>query len=450
MRKYFSSYWVRSAFFSILQRFSLLIFGLTNFMVLIRELTKAQMGTWALFLTITTLFEATKSGLLKNAHIMYVSSSDDEHEKSVIASSSFLINVFISVLFICLIILLADWLGIKLHAGAELGEMLRWFIPGLLCMIFFSHFEAIQQSFLDFKGVFAGYMIRQVIFFLIIITHLFLHDSFTLKDLAIYQSISVLLGTIVIYLYTRKYLLYRFKAQRKWVNKIFSYGKYVFGSGLIINIFANFDQLMTATFMSSSFVAYYNVALRINGFIDIPSYAAAQILFPKTAKASVEEGTEKVKYLYERIVGILLSFTTPIALLIIIFPGFVITIIAGAQYIAAAPILQLYMILGLLRPMQNQAANTLNSIGKPQLCFKLDALGLIMNIGINYVCLTIFGFYGAAIGTFITCTITTFIWYFIMKKEIGINLPSVGYHMISSYRVAYAEVVNIFNGKKAN
>jgi len=417
-------------------------------MVLIRELTKAQMGTWALFLTIITLFEATKAGLLKNAHIMYVSSSEDEHEKSAIASSSFLINVLISALFIVLILFFSNWLGIKLHSGMDLGVMLRWFIPGLICMIFFSHFEAIQQSFLDFKGVFAGYMVRQVVFFIIIIIHLFLHIGFTLKDLAIYQSISVLLGTIVIYLYTRKYLSYRFKVQREWVNKIFNYGKYVFGSGLIINIFANFDQLMTATFMSSSFVAYYNVALRINGFIDIPSYAAAQIIFPKTAKASVEEGTEKVRYLYERIVGILLSFTTPIALFIIIFPKFIVTIIAGAQYLAAVPILQLYMILGLLRPMQNQAANTLNSIGKPQLCFKLDALGLIMNLGINYICLTIFGFYGAAIGTFITCSITTIIWYFVMKKEIGLNLPSVGYHVVNSYKMAYVEARNILNRKK--
>ncbi len=418
-------------------------------MVLIRELTKAEMGTWALFLTITTLFEATKSGLLKNAHIMYVSSSDDEHEKSVIASSSFIINVCISVFFILLILLFSNWLGIKLHAGADLGIMLRWFIPGLIFMIFFSHFEAIQQSFLDFKGVFAGYMVRQVVFFIFIIVHLFVHETFTLKDLAIYQSISVLLGTIVLYLYTKKYMVHRFNVKRLWVNKIFSYGKYIFGSGLIINIFANFDQLMTATFMSSSFVSYYNVALRINSFIDIPSYAAAQVLFPKTAKASVEEGTEKVKYLYERIVGILLSFTTPIALFVIIFPKFVITIIAGSQYLAAVPILQLYMILGLLRPMQNQAANTLNSIGKPQLCFKLDALALLMNLGINYICLTIFGFYGAAIGTFITCTITTFIWYFIMKREINLELLNVGNHIIHSYKTVYSEAVNILNRKRA-
>jgi O-antigen/teichoic acid export membrane protein len=418
-------------------------------MVLIRQLSKAEMGTWALFLTITTLFEATKSGLLKNAHIMFVSATSDDEEKSAIASSSFIINLCITIFFIIFILIFSNWLAVRLHAGAELAEMLKWFIPGLICMVLFSHFEAIQQSFLDFKGVFAGYLLRQFVFFAIIISYLFLHKSFSLKYLAIYQSVSIFFGTVIIYLYTRKYLSYRFNVQKKWIKKIFGYGKYIFGSGLISNIFVNFDQLMTATFMSSFYVSYYNVALRINNFMDIPSYAAAQIVFPKAVKASVEEGREKVKYLYERISGVLLSFTFPMALFIIIFPKFVITIIAGAQYADAVPILQLYMIINLINPMQNQAANTLNSIGKAQLVFKLDAISLLMNLCINYVCLSIWGFYGAAIGTFITCVINSFIWYFTMKKLINLHLPNVYGHIIGSYKMVYAEAVNILKGRKA-
>ena len=417
-------------------------------MVLIRQLSKPEMGTWALFLTITTLFEATKSGLLKNAHVMYVSASSNEHEKSVIASSTFIINTLISIVFIILILFCSNWLGVKLHAGKDLAIMLKWFIPGLIFMIFFSHLEAIQQSFLEFKGVFAAYIVRQASFFIVIVMHLLLHVPFSLKSLAIYQSGSILLGTVIFYIYTRKFLSHRFIPSMYWVKKIFGYGKYIFGSGLIINIFANIDQLMTAAFLTNIDVAYYNVALRINGFIDVPSYAAAQILFPKTAKASLEEGMDKVKYFYERIVGILLSFTTPISIFIIIFPTFVINTIAGAQYLAAVPILQLYMLLGLLRPMQNQAANTLNSIGKPQLCFFLDAGGLVLNLAIDYICLKAFGFYGAAIGTFITIVLSTFVWYVVMKKQIGFRVSNVGTHMINSYKLIYTETIKVFNKEK--
>ncbi|MBK8141705.1 MAG: hypothetical protein IPK57_12390 [Chitinophagaceae bacterium] len=100
MKKYFTSYWFRSAFYSFLQRFSITIFGLISLMLLLRFLTESQLGTWALFLAVTTIFETTKSGLLKNAHIKYVSSSFDASEKSAVASTSLIINAVISILFL--------------------------------------------------------------------------------------------------------------------------------------------------------------------------------------------------------------------------------------------------------------------------------------------------------------------------------------------------------------
>ena len=50
LKKYFSSYWIRSAFYTILQRFSFSLFGVISLMVLVRHLTHAQYGVFALFL----------------------------------------------------------------------------------------------------------------------------------------------------------------------------------------------------------------------------------------------------------------------------------------------------------------------------------------------------------------------------------------------------------------
>jgi lipopolysaccharide exporter len=206
LKKYTSSYWIRSAFFAFLQRFSLTFFGFVNFIVLIRTLSKPEMGVWALFLAITTIFEITKTNLLKNAHVKYVSASDNNSEKITLASSSLSINAGLTLIFIIFILFFSHWLSDWLHAGAELSVMLVWFIPALIFMVFFSHFEAIQQSHLDFKGGFAGYFVRQGVFFTIILTHYLLHIPFTLKHLALYLSLSVFLGALVLFLYTRKSL----------------------------------------------------------------------------------------------------------------------------------------------------------------------------------------------------------------------------------------------------
>jgi O-antigen/teichoic acid export membrane protein len=438
LKKIFSSYWVRSAFFSILQRFSVSFFGLINLIVLVRSLSKPEMGAWALFLVVTTIFEQTKTGLLKNAHIRYASSSNEHTEKSAIASSSFLINAGITGLFILLIVLFSDWISVRLHTGKELAVMLKWFIPGLICMVFFSHLEAIQQSFLDFKGVFAGYFVRQVVFFLCIGGCLILHIHYSLLDVVLYQSLGFGLGTLVIYYYSRPYIEYRFNPTVAWIKRILGYGKYIFASGAISNIFSNLDQLMTGTFMTSSVVADYNAALRINSLLDIPSYAAADIIFPKSARASVEEGIEKVRYLFERMVGILLSFSTPIALFIIIFPRLVIWLIAGSSYLSAAPILQLYMITGLIRPMQNQSANLLNSIGKQAIGFWMNTFALIANLAINYACLKTIGYYGAAVGSTLSYSLALIAWYFLMRRLIGFDPRNVWKYMLETYVTVFS------------
>lgn len=406
------------------------------------------MGTWALFLTVTSVFEATKSGLLKNAHIKYVSGSDDLNEKISVASSSFLINVLITFVFIVFLIFFSGWMSSILNAGEELSATLYWFIPGLIFMVFFSHFEAIQQSHLDFKGVLAGYLVRQALFFLFLTIHYLTGKPFLLTHVAAYLSISILAGSVVLYIYSRKYLNHNFRPDKSSVKKIFGYGGYIFGSGVMSNIFSNVDQVMTAAFISNSAVAFYNTASKINGLVDIPSYAAADIIFPKISKASSDDdGGNKVRYLYERMVGVLLSFTTPAAIFIIIFPKFVITIIAGAKYVEAAPILQLYMLTGLMRPMQNQAANLLNSVGKPSLCFIINTVSLAINLVISYICLKTFGFYGAAIATLIAGGIGFTIWYFIMKKEIQLQFSNVVKYVFSTYRDMYVNAINIYRGR---
>lgn len=419
-------------------------------MLLIRWLSKDQMGTWALFLTITTVFEATKSGLLKNAHVKYASSNQSHEEKAAIASSSFIINAAISFVFIIIILLFSNWISTQFNAGLDLGITLKWFIPGLLFMIFFSHLEAVAQSFLDFKGIFAGYLVRQVSFFLAIIIQILLKKPFALSELALFQSFSIFLGTIALYIFNKKYLLHKFNVKRSWIKTITGYGGYIFGSGVMANIYQNLDQMMAAKYISVSSVAYYNASSRINNLVDIPSYAAAEILFPKSAQASANEGNDRVKYLYEKMVGILLSFTIPLAIFIIIFPGFVMTLIAGAQYAVAAPILQLYMITGLIRPMQNQAANILNSIGKAKLCFLINSSFLVINLGINLFCLSHYGFYGAAIGTLVSNIVGFIIWYTVMRKQINLALPNVAKYVIMFYKDAFKKISGFLKRKEVN
>ena len=91
-----------------------------------RGLSVSQMGVYAIFLVVVTVFENTKVALLKGAHIKYMSTNEDAAEKTRIASSSLLVNASISAGFIVLLVLFGPALGRVLHMGPELAVMLRW------------------------------------------------------------------------------------------------------------------------------------------------------------------------------------------------------------------------------------------------------------------------------------------------------------------------------------
>jgi len=438
----------------MLQRFSITMFGLVNFIVLIRHLTKPEMGVWAFFLVVTTLFETAKSNLLKNAHIKYVGSNGDE--KAAVASSSLLLNSSLTTLFILFLLFFAGSLSHWLGSGAELGHMLIWFIPGMICLIFFSHLEAVSQSHLDFKSVFAGHFTRQLVFFLIILSQAILKIPFSLTQVVIYQSISLACGVIVIFLFSRKHLLYMFNPSVKWIKELLGFGGYIFGIAITSNLFANLDQLMIGRFTSrlgnvysQSMVANYNAATRISAWVDVPSYSAAEILLPKVSQVDLSKGYYQVTYMYERMVAVLLSFTTPIALFIFFFPKWVISMIAGAQYADAAFILQMYMLSALVKPIQNQAANVFLYIGKARLCFFLNLLFLGVNSGLNYLCFIEFGAYGAAIGNVIGCVLGTIVWYTILQRSIEVKYSNIGRHILDTYKTVYSKVILIKNIRQA-
>lgn len=406
-------------------------------MILTRTLTTRQLGTWGLFLIVTGIFEATKTNLLKNAHVKFVSGAVDEMEKIKIASASFLINAIANMLYIVLIIFVSGWLSYWLNEGQDLKDMLYWFIPGMVFLVFFTHLETIQLSNLDFKGIFAGYFIRQAFFLTTLVVHIIFNEPITLVRIAFYQSVSIGLGSVALYLYAKKYLSYKYRPGWYWSRKILGYGGYIFGSGVVANVANNLDQLMIARYIPG-YVAYYNVAARINNLVDMPSYAAADVIFPKAAIASSGEDPARVKYLFEKMVSILLSITLPIAITIILLPKLITGLVAGREYFAAAGILQIYMISGILRPAQNQAANLLNSIGRPGVTFLVNTISLSMLVALNYFLLKSIGFYGAAIGTLLT-TLTGFvIWYFVMRRQINLEMGNIGRYMIDNYRLAFS------------
>lgn len=442
-----NSYWYQSTFFTLLQRSSIVLFGLTSYLILVRVLSESQMGIWALFLAIGTTFEMTKYALLKNGLITIFHTAKGNDEKSDVVSSSLLLNIGFTGIFIILILISSGFLS-RYWETPALKPMLSWYILTSIALIPFSHYEYLQQANMEFKGVFAAYFIRQGSFFLgVLILVLLPEKSTSLNLLAILQSISVAIGSIISYLYCRKLIMHTFKPRLKWISSLLNYGKYAFGSGACANIFGSMDRYMSASLLNSATVAYYDVSARINNMIDIPTAATADVIFPQSARATIEEGTGKVKYMYERMAGILVGLILPISIITFIFAPWVITLISGRKYLASIPIIRISMIYAILRPIQIQGANILNSINKPNITFYLNICILITNLLLNYVYIKQFGFLGAAYGTLLSTLFSTAITFYLVHRAIKANFFNIFIYTKQFYFQLLNKIYSMVTGR---
>ncbi|MEM0995186.1 MAG: oligosaccharide flippase family protein, partial [Bacteroidota bacterium] len=224
------SYWIKSGFLTLMERFSNQFLALISVMILFRALTKAEVGQWAAFLSIVTIVEVGRTGLLQNALVKFLSTARDDRYKKI-ATASLYLNVLVS---ICLVVPL-------FFLAAPISEMVR--IPDLehllklhclttLALIPFLQFNFMQQSNLEFRGIFWGTFVRQSIYFLYILLFFLLDLKIELPNLVLIRTLGIASGAFFSYYFARPFLQFETSVSWEWVWKLFHYGKFVMGTNL--------------------------------------------------------------------------------------------------------------------------------------------------------------------------------------------------------------------------
>jgi lipopolysaccharide exporter len=434
------SFWARSFFFTLLQRFSLIFFGLASFFLLTHFfLDKAEVGVFALFQTTITMVEYLKMGLLRNALIKLRFDKSFANKPREVYMASLFINIVFSAFVVLVLLTCSDKIAHLLKSD-ELGSLLRLSCLLVVAQVPFSHCEIIQQSVMNYRISFYAYFIRQGLFFLFIAAALVSQTDFVSNHSLVMAQIGALTVSTIYYLY-RSYALFRgpVHINMLFVRKLLSFGRYVFGTALLSYLYKFADHFLTAYLIPNAllgkvYVSYYNVVSRVSNVLDVPFMAVADVLFPKNAIALAEEGPAKVKYYFERMVGILTALIVPVSLIILVLPGVVIRIIAGPAYLPATPILQLTMTFAFLRPFYGQFGFTIDSIGKPQVNFWVNALCLTISLLSTFASIHYLGgLMGAAYANVFTLVMGSGIFYFVLRKHLDISLANIFRYAAATY-----------------
>jgi lipopolysaccharide exporter len=424
-----ASFWLNAMFYTMLQRVSLFVFGIFGYMILVRGFTTAMNGVWALYITLFSLFEAVKQGLLRNVTIKFLAQKEHQERNEAVQSSSIFINTIFSLIIISVIFSLDDQITLWLKAPA-LQKLLIASTANILLLIPFNHCEILLQSRFKFDTIFRSAFIRQGIFFAgLIILYFVLPKHFTLLNVLLLQIVALLAALLYILNQASSMLFSKFIYDAELSLKFFHFGKFTFGTNLFAGLSRSFDHFITAAVLGpadgKNFVAYYNTVARINNMVDVPSLAAADVLYPKNVEALENEGMEKVKYYFEQVTGTIIAFMVPLSVIIFFFPKFIIHVIAGPEYYPAIVLLQLTILFSMVRPLSYQFGSTLDAIGKPAINFTVNVLMMIINLVLTIIFLKLYGGIGAAYATIIYYSLSLIVMLLILKKYINIEASNI-------------------------
>lgn len=379
-------------------RLSVLVFGFGSFYFLIRHLVKEEFGTWALFLTITTIIEMSRNGLVQNALIkfMHVQGEGENHN---LISATWLINAIYTIVIYLLLLLGSGYLA-SIFRAEELQDMFIWYGITLFLLIPFSQLNYIQQGRFSFSGMFWSTLLRQGVFFVCVVIIYINNISISLTDLVLLQAGCTAMGLVCAYLCARKFLgPLRFSLHRPSLARVFHFGKFVMATNVASLLFKSVDQFFVGLMLNPGAVAIYNSAIRLSNLIEYPATSVSEIVYPQSAYRYEREGESATRHLYEKSVGLTLAFTIPIVVLAILFAKEIILLIAGPDYLDAVPILRITMLFGFFTPFNRQFGTAMDSTGRPHLNFYILLLSLFVNIVANYLLITRYGLIGAAYGT---------------------------------------------------
>ena len=299
--------------------------------------------------------------------------------------------------------------------------MLLIYVLTSIVMVPFNQFNYTQQANFDFRGIFWSNFVKQGLLFVAILIFYITSRQLSLVNLTVFQLIATFAGLIVTWFFTKPYWRIARTFDKEWIKTLFHYGKFVFGTNLGAMLYGSIDKLMLGSLVSTAGVAVYELAVKINNLLDVPSAAMAALVFPESAEKIETEGKRAVKHLYEKSVGIILAFILPVIGFVLLFPEWIIEVIAGEKYLDAVPILYITALYCLFIPFARQFGTVFDAIGKPKINFMLVISGACINLISNYLFISKFGIIGAAYGTLTTYIITFVLTQLLLYRELKVN-----------------------------
>lgn len=426
------SYWLRSGAFKLFERASLVVFGFLAYYLLIRHTTKEELGTWAMFILMTSFIEQLRYGFISNGLIRYLNNTDSRDDYIKVETGAFSLNIVITLLISIVLWFGGDLIGKSMNMPL-MGPMLHIYAFLNFLMVPVFHLEMMQRANMDFKGSSLGQFINKGLYSLLLIAYIFFADDVVLTEVVLLQGVGILAGTFVTYYFGKKYMSFTWRFSFSTLKEQLNYGKYTFGTFISAYLMRNIDSFMLGKLLGPAAVAAYAVSLKITNIFEVPANTVSTVIFPKMVRAIKEEGLQAARPYYEKSVSLLLIIMAPFVVFTLFFAEEMVLLIAEERYAESIPILQITVLYGLLLPLDKQVGVMLDATGKQKMNTLFVLRNAVLNVVLNYLFITYIGIIGAALATLTTYIISVTLNQIYINRTFNISALNYFRYMGTSY-----------------
>lgn len=383
----------KNALFNAIRTFSTIIFPLITFPYISRTLLAENVGKVNFGLSVVSYFALIASLGISTYAIRECSAvRNDKSKLNDIASQIFSINCFTTVFaYILLIVTLLAY-----HKLDNYRELIL--IQSLSILFATVGTDWLNSAMEDFLYI----TIRTIFFQLIAIVLMFafIHCP---EDYMRYAAVSLVSSSgahIVNVWYRKKYCNIRFTLKIDWKRHMAPI-LLLFVMILAQDIFSNVDSTMLGLMQGDRAVGIYTTAQKVNKVVSQVVSSILWVIMPRMALYFSEHNYTEINRLLRKLLGFNLLIGLPCVVGQVVLSKDIVLIIAGADFVEAAPVLQiraLSMLFALFGG--NLLGNAILLPSKKEKYYMIVCvITALINIGTNYLLIPRLGPIGAAITT---------------------------------------------------
>ncbi len=169
----------------------------------------------------------------------------------------------------------------------------------------------------------------------------------------------------------------RFMFDLSKTRELFGFGKWVFGSSILIFLITQGDDIFVGKMLGMVALGFYQMAYRISNMPATEiTHVISQVTFPAYSK--MQDNLPRLREAYLRVLQMTAFLSFPIAgLIFVLAPDFT-RIFLGGQWMPMVPAMQALVLWGCIRSLGATTGPVFQGLGKPGIATKLQLIQSIL------------------------------------------------------------------------